>query len=106
MVQEMKCTATLEEVALTFTSAALQKVLLWSLIRTFSSVTVPPVTWIVLFVASVNCSSTPHSPSAPPSVTLLNEQNSPPDSFRMPPFIVKDFDAVTFTMEVYKEFVK
>jgi hypothetical protein len=73
IAQETRCTAILEEVALAFTSAALQEESLWSLIRTFSNVTVPPVTWIVLFVAVVNCSSTSDSVNFPPPVTRLNE---------------------------------
>jgi hypothetical protein len=67
---------------------------------TYSSVTIPPVTWIVLFAALVNSISTSNSFSTPPSVTQLKEYDVHPPSFNVPPSIANDFEAVTLIIEV------
>jgi hypothetical protein len=63
--------------------------------------TIPPVTWIMLFSALANSISTSNSISTPSSVTQLNEFDVPPPSCSVPPSIANDFEAVTLITEVY-----
>jgi hypothetical protein len=73
IVQKTMLTAMEAEGELPLTSAPTQLVSDWSCIWTCSSVTVPPVTRIILFNALMNSITTSSSLNIPSSVTQLKE---------------------------------